>query len=98
MSDEIEDLFGHFYPGIAYFIAFITSPTCNPERLFEFMLFENTEAEIDFIKTRVKHESEEQEHRERLSKELFDVLKDHDNDVVREFVKLSSQSFVMQKN
>ena len=50
-----------------------------------------TEAEINFIKTRVKHESEEQEHSERLSKELFNVLKDHDNDAVRQFVKLSSQ-------
>ena len=44
MSDEIEDLFSHFYPGIAYFIAFTPSPTCNPDSLFEFMHFENTEA------------------------------------------------------
>ena len=29
MSDEIEDLFSHFYPGIAYFIAFTPSPTCT---------------------------------------------------------------------
>ena len=91
MSDETEDLFSQFYPGIAYFIAFIPSPTCNPDRLFEFLHFENTEAEINFIKTRVKHESEEQEHSERLSKELFNVLKDNDNDAVRQFVKLSSQ-------
>ena len=39
----------------------------------------------------MKHECEEQEHCERLSKELFNVLKDHDNDAVRRFVKLSSQ-------
>ena len=55
------------------------------------MHFKNTEAEINFIKTRVKHENEEQEHSVRLSKELFNALKDHGNDVVREFVKLSSQ-------
>ena len=91
MSDEIEDLFSHFYPGIAYFIAFTPSPTCNPDRRFEFLHFENTEAEINFIKIRVRHESEEQEHNDRLSKELFNVLKDHDNDAVRQFVKLSSQ-------
>ena len=92
MSDETEDLFSHFYPGIAYFIAFTPSPTCNPGRLFEFLRFENTEAEINFIKTRVKHESEKQEHSERLLKELFNVLKDHDNnDAVRQFVKFSSQ-------
>ena len=40
ISDEIEDLFSHFYPGIAYFIAFTYSPTCNPDRLFEFLHFE----------------------------------------------------------
>ena len=39
----------------------------------------------------MKHESEEQQHSERLSKELFNVLKDHDNDAVRQFVKFSSQ-------
>ena len=84
-------MFSHFYPGIAYFIAFTPSPTCNPDRLFEFLHFENTKAEINFIKARVKHESEEQEHSERLSRELFNVLKDHDNDAVRQFVKLSNQ-------
>ena len=71
----------------AYFIAFTLSPTCNPDRLFESLHFENKEAEINFIKARVKHESEVQEHSERL----FNVLKDHDNDAVRKFVKLSSQ-------
>ena len=35
----------------------------------------------------MKHESEEQEHSERISKELLNDLKDHDNDNV----KLSSQ-------
>ena len=90
MNDETEDVFSHFYPGISYFIAFTPSPTYNPDRRFEFLHFENTEAEINFIKTRVKHESEEQEHSERVSTELFNVLEDHDNDAVRQFVKLSS--------
>ena len=84
MNDETEDLFSPFYPGIAYFIAFTPSPTCGPDRLsnFEFLHFEETETEINFIKTCVKHEREEQEHGKRLSKELFDILKDHDNDAV----------------
>ena len=39
----------------------------------------------------MKYESEEQEHNERFSKEQFNVLKYHDNDAVRQFVKLPSQ-------
>ena len=39
MNDESEDLFNHFYPGIAYFIAFTPSPTCNPDRLLNFCTF-----------------------------------------------------------
>ena len=91
MDDETEDLFSQFYPGIAYFVTFTPSPTCNSDRRFEFLHFGNTEAEINFIKTRVKHESEEQEHSERLSTEPFNVFKDHNNDAVRQFIKLSSQ-------
>ena len=36
MNDETEDLFSLFYPGIASYIAFTPSPTCDPDRLSNF--------------------------------------------------------------
>ena len=81
----------NFFLGISYFIAFTPSESCDPESLFQFLHFQNTEAEINYIKTGVKYESEEKESTERLSRELFNVLKDHDNEAVQHFVKLSSQ-------
>ena len=80
----------NFFPGIS-FIAFTPSESCDPASLFQFLHFQNTEAEINYIKTRVKYESEEKKNTERLSSELFDVLKDHDNEAVQHFVKFSSQ-------
>ena len=88
---ELEDMLRNVFPGISYFIAFTPSESCDPESLFQFLHFQNTEAEINYIKTHVKYESEEKENTERLSRELFNVLKDHDNEAVEHFVKLSSQ-------
>ena len=71
---------------MSYFIAFTPNESCDPESLFQFLYFQNTEAEINYIKTRVKYESEEKENTERLSREMY-----HDNEAVQHFVKLSSQ-------
>ena len=58
---ELDDMLRNFFPGISYFIAFTPSESCDPESLFQFLHFQNTEAEINYIKTRVKYESEEKE-------------------------------------
>ena len=60
---------------MSYFTAFTPSELCGPESLFQFLHFQNTEAEINYIKTRVMYESEEKENTERLSRELFNILK-----------------------
>ena len=70
---ELDDMLRNFFPDISYFIAFTPSESCDPESLFQFLHFQNTEAEINYIKTRVKYESEEKENTERLSRELFNV-------------------------
>ena len=88
---ELDDMLHNFFPGISYFIAFTPSESCDPESLFIFLRFQNTEAEISYIKTRVKYDSEEKENTERLSRDLFSVLKDHDNEAVQHFAKLSCQ-------
>ena len=84
---ELDDMLRNFSPGISYFIAFTPSESCDPESLFQFLHFQNTEAEINYIKTRVKYESEEKENTERLSRELFDVLKDYDNEALCKALK-----------
>ena len=72
---------------MSYFIAFTPSESCDPESLFQLLHFQNTEAEINYIKTRVKYESEEKENTERLSRELFNVMKDHDTEAVQQLRK-----------
>ena len=57
-------MFRNFFNGVSYFIAFTPSESCDPESLFQFLHFQNTEAEINYIKTRVKYESEEKENTE----------------------------------
>ena len=88
---ELDNVLRNFFPDISYFIAFTPSESCHPESLFQFLHFRNTEAEINYIKTRVKYESEEKENTERLPRKLFNVLKDYDNEAVQHFLKLSSQ-------
>ena len=56
---ELDDTLCNFFPGISYFIAFTPNESCDLETLFQFLYFRNTETEISYIKTRVKHESEE---------------------------------------
>ena len=88
---ELDDMLRYFFPGISYFIAFTPSQLCDPESLFQFLDFQNTEAEINYIKTCVNYESKEKKNNERLSRELFNILKEHDNEAVQHFVKLLSQ-------
>ena len=56
---ELDDMLRNFFLGISYFLAFTPSESCDPESLFQFLHCQNTEAEINYIKTRVKYESEE---------------------------------------
>ena len=88
---ELDDMLHNFFSDVSYFIAFTPSESCGPESLFQFLYFQNTKAEINYIKTCVKYESEEKENTERLSRDLSSVLKDHDNEAVQHFAKLSSQ-------
>ena len=63
---QLDDMLRNFFPGVSYFIAFTPSESCDPESLFQFLHFQNTEAEIIYIKTRVKYESDKKENTERL--------------------------------
>ena len=79
-----------FNRGIAYFIAYTPSNTCNQEEILRGLHEEEMTCNVTTIKTRVT-EAENSDEREPLFQELCQVLKDHNNPIMQRLVDNSNQ-------
>ena len=87
MSDvETEPETLPFYPGVAYFVAFTPSDTCNGETILRRLHEQETEADVCQLRTNLKPLSDEtyDETSEKLLRELYLVVKDHNNNAVQQ--------------
>ena len=100
MSDvETEPEALPFYPETAYFVAFIPSDTRNGEKILRTLHKQETEADVCQPPTNLKLLSVEtyDEASEKLLRELYIVVKDHNNNAVQEMTVRSNQ-FCLAKN
>ena len=84
-----------FYPGISYFICFSQTDGCHPDRFVQCLQQRDMDMDVSPIQVRLR--STESTHTDdngnsdidRLTKELCNVLKDHNNVSIQNLVKYS---------
>ena len=88
-----------FYPGVAYFVAFTPSDTCNGETILRTLHEQETKADVCQLHTNLKPLSNEtyDEVSEKLLRELYLVVKDHNNSAVQEMTAQSNQFCLTKK-
>jgi hypothetical protein len=72
------------FPAVSYFIVYSPSDECNDEIIFNRLHNEDTEANVDPIKQRRRGDGED------IACVLFNVVKDHNNEYVKEMVRVSN--------
>ena len=75
---------GESYPAIAYFIIYRETVACNKNLLFAAMHDHDIDAEISPIRVRSVNQVE------KAAKQLFQVLKDHNNPTIQEMLDISN--------
>lgn len=80
------------YPAVAYFVAFSTTEHCNEEAIFAALHRQDTEATIKAMHTRGRRKD-----LAKASEEVFQVVKDHKNDMVTAMVA-QSNTFCFQES
>ena len=81
-----------FYLGVSYFIGFTPNAECSPDIINACLYAQETDAEVTRIRTRSNHSDESaNEVQENMGKDLFQVVKDHNNPAVKTMVAGSSQ-------
>ena len=75
-NQDLDDFFRNFNPGVAYFIAHTRTTECNPDN----------DVELKTIDSNIKGGEEDDILTEKMARELFQVVKDHDNDAVKSLV------------
>ena len=88
-----------FYPRVAYFVAFTPSDTCNAETILRTLHEQETEVDVCQLRTNLKPLSDEtyDEASEKLLRELYLVVKDHNNNAVQEMTARSNQFCLAKK-
>ena len=84
---------------MAYFVAFTPSDTCNAETILRTLHEQKTEADVCQLRTNLKPLSDEtyDEASEKLLRELYLVVKDHNNNAVQEMTARSNQFCLPKK-
>ena len=85
-KEDLDEFFRNFYPGVAYFIVYTRTRECNPDTILLLHLLDN-DVEFKTIDSRIKGGEEEDIATEKIARDLFQVVKDHDNNAVKNFVK-----------
>ena len=75
---------GESYPAIAYFIVYREMVACNENLLFAAMHDHDMDAEISAIRVRSVNQVE------KAAKQLFQVVKDHNNPTIQEMLDISN--------
>ena len=79
-----------FYPGVAYFVAFTPSDTCNAETILRTL--HEQETDLKLLSDETYDEASE-----KLLRELYLVVKDHNNNAVQEMTARSNQFCLTKK-
>ena len=90
-KENLDEFFRNFYPGVAYFIAYTRTRECNPETILALLHYLDNDVEVKTIDSRIKGGEEEDIATEKIARELFQVVKDHDNKAVKSLVKDSNR-------
>ena len=77
----------NFYPSVAYFIAYNRTRECNPDTIFALLHYLDSDVEVKTVDSRIKGGEEEDIATEKIARELFQVVKDRDNNAVKSLVK-----------
>ena len=84
-----------FYPGISYFICFSQTDGCHPDRFVQCLKQHDMDMDVSPIQVRLRStlpmhtDDNGNSDIDRLTKELCNVLKDHDNVSIQNLVKYS---------
>ena len=81
----------NFYPGVAYFIVYTRTRECNPDTIFALLHYLDSDVEVKTIDAGIKGGEEEDTTTEKITRELFQVVKGHDNNAVKSLVKDSNR-------
>lgn len=76
------------YPAIGYFVVYRKTETCNENALFAALHNQDVEPKIRTIRTRARTSANRV--MEKAARELFQVLKDHNNPRIEEMVNMSN--------
>ena len=90
-KEDLDEFFRNFYPGVAYFMACTRTRECNPDTIFALFHYLDNDVEVKTIDSRIKGGEEEDIATEKIARELFQVVKDHDNYAVKSLVKDSNR-------
>ena len=86
-NQDLDDFFRNFTPGVAYFIAYTRTTECNPDSIFALLHYLDNDVELKTIDSRIKGGEEHDILTEKMVRELFQLVKDHDNDAVKSLVR-----------
>ena len=78
------------YPAIAFFIVYKKCDTCNESTLFSALHNEDMEPEITAIRVRAQLASYSNKEMETAARQLFNVVKDHNNGTIQEMLDVSN--------
>ena len=76
------------YPAIAYFVVYKECATCNKKILFSTIHNKELDAEVTWIWVRKSSDSNNE--METAAKQLFQVVKDHNNNTIQEMLQISN--------
>ena len=91
INQDLDDFFRNFTPGVAYFIAYTRTTECNSDSISALLHYLDNDVELKTIDSRIKGGEEDDILTEKMVRELFQVVKNHDNDSVKSLVRESNR-------
>ena len=92
LDTESGSTYAQFYPGISYFFVYSQSYVCNPDKFVQYLQQHEMDMDVAPVQVRLKAINEAAKidegitDIERLTKELCNVVKDHNNVSIKDFV------------
>ena len=90
-DQDLDDFFRNLKHGLAYFIAYTRTTECNSDSIFALLHYLDNDVELKTIDSRIKSGEEDDILTEKMVRELFQVVKDHDTEAVKSLVKKSNR-------
>ena len=90
-NQSLDDFFRNFNPGVEYFIAYTRTTECNPDSIFILLHYLDNDVELKTVDSTLKGGEDDDILTEKMERELFQVVKDHDNEAVKSLMKESNR-------